>query len=130
MAISSRCLARFLLPALLGASGTAWAQAYSAFSTDSIYGSLKHEESVSFNQAAATVMANPKDNEVLPWTSPLGGRTPVSGKLYADGSRQRNELPCRLLHARLERGPNREDWEFWFCRQADGQWKAISQTRR
>ncbi|MBO1113843.1 hypothetical protein [Bordetella petrii] len=119
-----------MLPALLGASGTAWAQAYSAFSTDSIYGSLKHEESVSFNQAAAKVFANPKDKEILLWTSPLAGRTPVSGKLYADGSRQHDGLPCRMLHARLERGPNREDWEFWFCRQADGQWKAISQSRR
>jgi len=129
MAMSSRCLARFLLPVLLGVGGTAWARAYSAFSTDSIYGSLKRAESVSFNQAASKVLANPQDKETTLWSSPLAGRNPVSGKLYADGSRQQNGLPCRLLHAQLERGPNREEWEFWFCRQADGQWKAISQTR-
>lgn len=111
----------------LCAGGSAWAQAYSAFSTDTIYGSLKHEEAVSFNKAVGDVLKNSKDKATTLWTSPIKRRTPITAKLYAEGAQQRDGMPCRLLHSRLERGPNNENWEFLFC-QKDGQWKAVSQT--
>ncbi|MBV7482429.1 hypothetical protein [Bordetella sp. BOR01] len=128
-ALSRKIFRYSLVVGLLCANEASWAQAYGAFSKDSIYGSLQHAEAVSFNEAAATVLGNPKDGVVTQWTSPVARRAPVSGQLYADGSRQQNGLPCRLLHARLEQGSNHENWEFWFC-QTDGQWKAASQTRR
>jgi len=130
MAVSIRCLSRpLVMLALAGASATAWAQAYSAFSTDTIYGSLQHAESVSFNDTAAKVLNAPENGVITLWTSPLARRTPTTAKLYADGSREQDGMPCRQLHATLERGPNQEKWEFWFRRKGD-QWKTLSQTRR
>lgn len=130
MAIINRQVFTYSLAlALLCATGTAGAQAYSAFSKDSIYGSLKGAESTSFNQAVASVIENPQDNVVQLWTSPVKRRTPITGQVYADGSRQQNGLPCRELHAKLERGPNHENWKFLFCK-VDDTWKIASQTQQ
>jgi len=125
-----RSLRVSLAVVLLCAGGTAASQTYSAFSGQTIYGSLKHKEAVSFNQAAASVLRNPKDGEVTLWVSPVGTRAPVVAKLYADGSREEKGMPCRRLNTELERGPTQERWEFWFCQRADGEWKAVSQTQR
>lgn len=130
MAVSHRNLSRSVLSlALLCSSGVAWAQAYSAFSTDTIYGSLQHAEAVSFNEAVAGVLKDAKTDATTLWTSPAKRRTPITAKLSADEAKPQNGMPCRLLHSRLERGPNHENWEFLFC-QKDGQWKAVSQTLR
>ncbi|OZI55999.1 hypothetical protein CAL20_11120 [Bordetella genomosp. 4] len=130
MKVSRRNLSLSVMAlALVWVGEGAWAQAYSAFSTDTIYGSLKHEEAVSFNKAAVGVLENTQDNATTLWSSPTKRRTPITATLNADGVQQQNGMPCRLLHSRLERGPNHESWEFLFC-QKDGQWKAVSQTLR
>jgi len=130
MNVSHRNLSRYALTlTLLCSSGAALAQAYSAFSTDTIYGSLQHAEAVSFNEAAVGVLKDAKDGVTTLWTSPVKRRTPITAKLSSDAAKSQNGMPCRLLHSRLERGPNHENWDFLFC-QKDGQWKAVSQTLR
>ena len=85
MAVSHRNLSRSVLSlALLCSSGVAWAQAYSAFSTDTIYGSLQHAEAVSFNEAVAGVLKDAKTDATTLWTSPAKRRTPITAKLSAD----------------------------------------------
>jgi hypothetical protein len=38
----------------------------------------------------------------------------------------KNDQTCRFLVGDFARGATSEKWQFWFCKQPDGTWKASS----
>ncbi|ALM86008.1 hypothetical protein ASB57_26380 [Bordetella sp. N] len=115
---------------LCGLPALACAQGYGAFNEDTLYGTLKRDERNSFDQTVVQALQDPQVGKHFPWQAPgAAGKAPLTGDVHADAAHDQNGMPCRPLHATLHRGTTNERWTFLFCRRADGQWKAASQTR-
>jgi len=115
---------------LCGAPALASAQGYGAFNNDTLYGTLKGSDRDSFDQTVVQALQDPQTGKRFPWTGAgASGKAALTGEVHADAAHDQNGMPCRPLHATLRRGTTNERWTFVFCRRADGQWKAASQTR-
>jgi hypothetical protein len=109
---------------------SAGAQGYGAFNQDTIYGTLQHDEHDSFDKAVTQVLNDPQDNKTMNWHSDSKRANAPTASIYASAAGGQNGMPCRDLHASLQRGTAAESWKFLFCRVKGGQWKVASQSRQ
>jgi len=113
-----------------GLPAVAFAQGYGAFNNDTLYGTLKRADRDSFDNIVVQALQDAQAGKRFPWKAPgATGEAALTGEVRAEAAHDQNGMPCRPLHATLHRGTTEEKWTFLFCRRADGQWKAASQTR-
>ncbi len=65
---------------------------------------------------------SPPVGETKSWSNPASG---VSGKVWVAGVTQDQGMPCHKLHYTIDfpGQPVPQNYEFTWCRTADGQWK-------
>jgi len=77
------------------------------------------------------VLNHAADKSTTQWTSSHGPRSrQVQMALTPLQTSQTQKADtCRLLNVEASRptGKRKEEWQFWFCKQADGTWKASAQ---
>lgn len=98
------------------------------FLNNSIISKIPKQDRASFRAAVGQALNDSADGQTTTWTSTSNKRrAPVEVALTPKQTTQTQKADrCRLLDARFAQSGGKEDWSFWFCRQADGSWKASS----
>jgi surface antigen len=108
------------------AGGQAAHAAPVAFMNNSIVAKIPKKEWPQFETAVAQVLNDSPDGSVTTWSSQTkrvkGG--PVSVALTP--SQTTREGMCRLLSADVTQHSAKEHWQFLFCKNAEGAWRASS----
>lgn len=127
-------------PASLVLSAAALASALSALPATALAASaafLNHTIAVripakdlpAFRTTIGNVLNSAADGSTTQWASSQGPRhqPPVEVALTPVQTTQtRTSGACRLLDAKVSQRSLSEQWQFWFCKQGDGSWKASS----
>jgi surface antigen len=103
----------------------AYAQTYQGYAERSILGTLSTQELRSVETAAIGVLDHAPDGKATKWTSPTeSDRATIVGTLEPLRTRKDQGESCRLLKSTLVRQGETEAWSFWFCKNAEGNWKS------
>ena len=80
----------------------------------------------SLKTAVGGVLNDSPDGTRTQWqSSPGNGTAAVTMVIQPLQSTQSQKLgACRLLLAQVSQPPSTESWQFWFCKQEGGGWKA------
>lgn len=98
-----------------------------AFLNGTIVTRIPAKDLPSFKAAIGDVLNNGADRATTQWTSSSRSqsRPPVQVAFTPLQSVQTQAASsCRLLDARVSQHKRSENWQFWFCKQTDGSWKA------
>lgn len=109
------------MPALSGAAPL-------SFLNKSIISRIPAADVPSLQATVGVVLNDMADGQQTEWSSSQSNRarrTPVNILLTPEQTVQTGSAgTCRLLDAKVSQGNADESWKFWFCKQADGSWKA------
>ena len=110
---------------LLAFSITAQA-ASMAFMNNTIISSIPKSDVPGFRAAVTQVLESQPDGQSSTWTGSKPRRgLPVDVKMTVRRTVETQKAnKCRQLDAVVAQGASSENWSFWFCKQASGQWKA------
>lgn len=124
---------RTLIPTALLASAIAFTPlvataATLSFLNDTIAMRVPAKDLPAFKTKVAQVLNETPDRSTSDWTSsPSRNKHPVKIVFKPEQTTQTKSAgTCRLLAAEVSQLSNAENWRFWFCKQADGSWKASS----
>lgn len=111
---------------LLTAPNAACATAV-AFLNGTIVTRIPAKELPALQAAIGNVLNTGADHATSQWSSTprSPGHPPVQVEFTPLQSVQTQTAnTCRLLDARVSQRKRSEQWQFWFCKQEDGSWKA------
>ena len=97
-----------------------------AFMNNSIIAGIPKKDRPGFSAAVTDTLDNQPDGASTTWTGsqPRRGQ-PVSVKMTVIRTTETQKAnKCRQLDAQVSQNTASENWSFWFCKQASGQWKA------
>lgn len=83
----------------------------------------------SFHEAVAQALNSSADGQRTEWASKSQPKkaAPITVQLTpTQTSTVKDNRVCRFLVADFARTSTTEKWQFWFCKQPDGTWKASS----
>jgi len=110
-----------VMPALSGAAPL-------SFLNKSIISRIPAADTPSLQATVGVVLNDMADGQPTEWTSSQSNRTrrtPVHIVLTPQQTVQTDSAgTCRLLDAKVSQANTDENWKYWFCKQADGSWKA------
>ncbi|MFC4275109.1 class I SAM-dependent methyltransferase [Achromobacter aloeverae] len=108
------------------ACGQAAQAAGVAFMNNTIVARIPKQEWPAFEQTVAQALDNAADGSTTTWTSQTkrlrGG--PVSVTLTPSNTTREGQ--CRLMSANVSQQSAKEHWQFLFCKNAEGAWRASS----
>lgn len=109
---------------LLGTAQPALAY-FDNYLSGSIVGTLTQKEAASLQQSVRKALNDTEDNKPVEWHYPAEGRRlAVDGTISPVVTKTDQGQTCRRLKSELQRGSATEAWSGWFCKQANGAWKA------
>lgn len=96
------------------------------FLNRTIVSRISAQDIPSLKTAVGGVLNSSPDGARTQWQSTPGkGVAPVTMVFQPLQSTHSQKLgACRLLLAQVSQPPNTESWQFWFCKQEGGGWKA------
>ncbi|MGH8818814.1 MAG: hypothetical protein ACREX5_19625, partial [Achromobacter pestifer] len=83
----------------------------------------------SFHEAIAQTLNSSADGQPTDWASKTQPKkaAPITVRLTpTQTTKVKDDRVCRFLVADFARTSTTEKWQFWFCKQPDGTWKASS----
>lgn len=97
-----------------------------AFMNHTILSSIPKSDIPGFRAVVTQVLDSKPDGSSTTWTGSKPRRgLPVSVQMTVDQTVETQKAnQCRHLDAKFTQGARAEDWAFWFCKDAAGQWKA------
>jgi len=97
-----------------------------AFMNNTIISSIPKNDLAAFRAAVTEVLESQPDGQGTTWTGSKPRRgVPIDVKMTVKRTVETQKAnKCRQLDALVTQGGSSEDWSFWFCKQASGQWKA------
>lgn len=97
-----------------------------AFMNNTIISSIPKSDLAAFRAAVTEVLESQPDGQSTTWTGSKPRRgVPIDVKMTVKRTVETQKAnKCRQLDALVTQGAGSEDWSFWFCKQASGQWKA------
>lgn len=128
---SSFLLSGALIMALGGVLPGVAAAASLSFLNQTIATHIPAKDLPTFQATVAEVLNQSADGQTTQWSSTAGTprRAPVQIALTPLQTTQTQAFSaCRLLAADIMQNKMQETWKFWFCKQADGHWKASGGT--
>lgn len=110
------------------ASAPALQAAPLTFLNRTITANIHAKDLPNFRSAVGEVLNQGADQATTTWQSQHGnpGR-PITVALTPRQTVQAQATRCRLLDAQVQQGQASERWQYWFCQQPDGGWKASTQ---
>ncbi|GAB2480443.1 hypothetical protein GCM10027082_34260 [Comamonas humi] len=128
MKTASFLLSAAALASALSALPSAAQAASATFLNRTIAARIPAQDLPAFRTAVGNVLNSAADGSTTPWTSSQGPRRqpPVEVALTPLQTTQTRGGACRLLDAKVSQRSLSEQWQFWFCKQGDGSWKASS----
>lgn len=128
---AARPLSALVLATVLGGLACAVSAAPLTFLNQTITASVPAKDVPALRKAVGDVLNHAADKSTTQWTSSHGPRSrQVQMALTPLQTSQTQKADtCRLLNVEASRptGKRKEEWQFWFCKQADGTWKASAQ---
>ena len=103
------------------------------FLNDTIIRNIPAKDLPSFRAALGSVLESPQEGVAKSWSSSstVASKTIKVVLTPLQTTQTKSANTCRLVKADVARGSQSENWQFWFCKQSDGAWKASgSSTRR
>lgn len=94
---------------------------------DALITQIPKADSASFHEAVAQSLNHSADGQRTEWTSTSQPKraAPITVQLTpTQTSKVKDDRVCRFLVADFARTTTTEKWQFWFCKQPDGTWKA------
>lgn len=122
----TRTLATLLVAAGLSAPALA---APPVMLNNSLVTQIPNGDRASFREAVAQALNSSADGQRTEWASKTQRRKspPITVQLTpTQTSTVKDNRVCRFLVADIARTSTTEKWQFWFCKQPDGSWKASS----
>jgi hypothetical protein len=97
-----------------------------SFLNGTIASHIPSKDLPAFKAAVADVLNKSSDNTESTWTSTARTQNRTVNVTFKPVSTvQTNSVTtCRLLTAQVSLQDKHEPWQFWFCKQANGDWKA------
>lgn len=117
-----RCIAVMMVLTGLLATAHSYAAGYRGLK-DTPLSEFNEEDLSLFENAHKEALENRGDGDTVTWKNPDSGASGTITPLRTDRSGGRN---CRLLRILSSAGGRTGDSRFWYCKQADGQWKIAS----
>lgn len=99
-----------------------------SFLKDTIAARVPAKDVPAFRAAIGDVLRSAADGEQVSWSSTQRSRRRAPVEMVftpLQTTQTETENTCRLLHARVTQRDVSEQWQFWFCQQDDGVWKAV-----
>lgn len=96
---------------------------------DALITQISKADRPSFHEAVAQSLNGSADGQRTEWTSTAQPKraAPITVQLTpTQTSKVKDDRICRFLVADFSRTTTTEKWQFWFCKQPDGTWKASS----
>lgn len=120
-ALLSVVVGMFVIPAVASAG-------QATFLNGTIVANIPAKDLPAFKAKVGDVLNNTADNTPSTWTS---SQTSVNRQVSVEFKplatvETKSAQTCRLLAAQVTRQKASEHWQFWFCKQTDGTWKASS----
>ena len=122
--IYPRVLAALLLS---GGMASAAVAAPAVMLNDALITQILPADRASFHEAVAQSLNSSADGQTTEWTSTHQRKraAPITVQLTPKQTTQAgNNRVCRFLVGNFSRTTTTETWQFWFCKQPDGTWKA------
>lgn len=96
------------------------------FLNDTIIRNIPAKDLPSFRSALGSVLESPQDGVAKSWssTSAVASKAIKVVLTPLQTAQTKSANTCRLVKADVARGSQTENWQFWFCKQSDGAWKA------
>jgi surface antigen len=94
---------------------------------DALITQILPADRASFHDAVAQALNSSADGQRTEWTSTHQRKraAPITVQLIPKQTTQAgNGRVCRFLVGNFSRTTTTETWQFWFCKQPDGTWKA------
>ncbi|WBX87285.1 hypothetical protein [Achromobacter mucicolens] len=94
---------------------------------DALITQIPKADRASFHEAVAQALNSSADGQSTEWKSAHQPKraAPITVQLTPkQTTRAGNERVCRFLVGNFARTSTTETWQFWFCKQPDGTWKA------
>ncbi|WP_043519154.1 hypothetical protein [Achromobacter arsenitoxydans] len=122
----TRVLAAVMMSCGLSAAAVA---APAVMLNDALITQIPKADSASFHEAVAQSLNNSADGQRTEWTSTVQRKkaAPIKVQLTpTKTTKVKDDRVCRFLVGEFSRTTTTETWQFWFCKQPDGTWKASS----
>ncbi|KRC78561.1 hypothetical protein D3C85_404340 [compost metagenome] len=122
----TRVLAALLMSCGLTAAAVA---APPVMLNDALITQISKADRASFHEAVAQSLNQSADGQRTEWTSTVQRKkaAPITVQLTpTQTTKAKNDRVCRFLVGEFARTTTTEKWQFWFCKQPDGTWKASS----
>ncbi|MDH0092952.1 hypothetical protein N7373_15980 [Achromobacter mucicolens] len=94
---------------------------------DALITQISKADRASFHEAVAQALNSSADGQSTEWKSAHQPKraAPITVQLTPkQTTRAGNDRVCRFLVGNFARSSTTETWQFWFCKQPDGTWKA------
>jgi surface antigen len=94
---------------------------------DALITQISKADRASFHEAVAQALNSSADGQSTEWKSAHQPKraAPITVQLTPkQTTRAGNDRVCRFLVGNFARTSTTETWQFWFCKQPDGTWKA------
>lgn len=94
---------------------------------DALITQISKADRASFHEAVAQALNSSADGQSTEWQSAHQPKraAPITVQLTPkQTTRAGNDRVCRFLVGNFARTSTTETWQFWFCKQPDGTWKA------
>ncbi|CAB3835837.1 hypothetical protein [Achromobacter mucicolens] len=94
---------------------------------DALITQISKADRASFHEAVAQALNSSADGQSTEWKSAHQPKraAPITVQLTPkQTTRAGNDWVCRFLVGNFARTSTTETWQFWFCKQPDGTWKA------
>ncbi|CAB3818071.1 hypothetical protein LMG26684_00434 [Achromobacter mucicolens] len=94
---------------------------------DALITQIAKADRASFHEAVAQALNSSADGQSTEWKSAHQPKraAPITVQLTPkQTTRAGNDRVCRFLVGNFARTSTSETWQFWFCKQPDGTWKA------
>ncbi|CAO3970732.1 MAG: hypothetical protein ACTHKN_16590 [Achromobacter mucicolens] len=94
---------------------------------DALITQISKADRASFHEAVAQALNSSADGQSTEWKSAHQPKraAPITVQLTPkQTTRAGNDRVCRFLVGNFARTSTSETWQFWFCKQPDGTWKA------
>lgn len=126
----SRVWSGMLLCAISGTLSLPVAAAPLSFLNQTITASIPAKDIPELRKTIGEVLNNSRNQESTEWHSSESPRQrPIEMKLTPLQTTQTQKAgTCRLLHIETSKAKASENWQFWFCQQPNGSWKASGST--
>ncbi|MFJ3461144.1 hypothetical protein [Achromobacter spanius] len=118
-----------VLAAVLLSAGTVSAAvaAPAVMLNDALITQILPADRASFHEAVAQALNSSADGQSTEWKSTHQRKkaAPITVQLTPkQTTKTGNDRVCRFLVGNFARTTTTETWQFWFCKQPDGTWKA------